>query len=251
MGTDAARLSRTSTVEHPDPSPPATEAGAPAGALPAVAEDRGGRTPGVAATPTFAAVGTERLADLVGALLSHPDRPDPTRLPQPRPEPPDCDETEPSPAAAAAQLLVAPPPALSIGIVSPPPPPVALTAAGAGAAMLYGPTGLGTAAARAFRDDSEPEDDEEMPELFCPGPLRDNAALGEEVNEGLVAWAEEVGIYPDALDRLRDCQFGRLIMLCHPQTDDPDRLLAATKCVVAGVGRRRLLRRRGLAGRRS
>ncbi len=99
--------------------------------------------------------------------------------------------------------------------------------------MLYGPTGLGTAAARAFRDDSEPEDDEEMPELFCPGPVRDNPALGEEVNEGLVAWAEEVGIYPGALDRLRDAQFGRLIMLCHPQTDDPDRLLAATKCVVA------------------
>jgi 2-methylisoborneol synthase len=72
-----------------------------------------------------------------------------------------------------------------------------------------------------------------MPELFCPGPVRDNPALGEEVNERLVDWAGQVGIYPGQLDRLRACDFGRLIMLTHPATDDPDRLLAAAKCVVA------------------
>jgi 2-methylisoborneol synthase len=72
-----------------------------------------------------------------------------------------------------------------------------------------------------------------MPALFCPGPVRDNPALGELVNERLVDWAEEVGIYPGQLDRLRACGFGRLIMLTHPGCEDPDRLLAATKCVVA------------------
>lgn len=76
-------------------------------------------------------------------------------------------------------------------------------------------------------------DDDAMPELFCPGPFRDNPALGEEVNDGVVAWAEEVGIYPGRLDKLRAHNFGRLIMLTHPASDDPDRLLAAAKCVVA------------------
>jgi 2-methylisoborneol synthase len=72
-----------------------------------------------------------------------------------------------------------------------------------------------------------------MPELFCPGALRDDPALGEEVNDRLVGWAEQVGIYPGRLDRLHAANFGRLIMLAHPGTDDPDRLLAAAKCVVA------------------
>jgi 2-methylisoborneol synthase len=78
-----------------------------------------------------------------------------------------------------------------------------------------------------------PADDDTMPELFCPGPVRDDPALGEEVNDRLVAWADQVGIYPGALDRLRACNFGRLIMLAHPATQDPDRLLAAAKCVLA------------------
>ena len=75
--------------------------------------------------------------------------------------------------------------------------------------------------------------DDAMPELFCPGPVRDDPALGEEVNNRLVAWAEQVGIYPGALDRLEAYNFGRLIMLAHPAVQDPDRLLAAAKCVVA------------------
>lgn len=77
------------------------------------------------------------------------------------------------------------------------------------------------------------EDGDAMPELFCPGPIRDDRALGEEVNQRLVAWASEVGIYSERLDRLERCEFGRLIMLTHPATNDPDRLLAAAKCVVA------------------
>jgi len=70
-------------------------------------------------------------------------------------------------------------------------------------------------------------------ELFCPPAVRDDRRLGEEVNDGLLDWAEHVGIYPGHLDRLQAANFGRLIMLTHPATDDPDRLLAAGKCIVA------------------
>jgi 2-methylisoborneol synthase len=169
--------------------------------------------------------GAEAVADyagLIGELLSSAERPDASRLPS-LSDLPARDASEPSAAADAAQLLVAPPPGTKL-----PPPPLPLTAAGA--EPMSRPSGLGS---RSAHDGDEPADDEPLPELFCPGAVRDDPALGEIVNEGLVAWAEEVGIYEGALDRLRDCNFGHLIMLAHPATDDPDRLLAATKCVVA------------------
>lgn len=121
-----------------------------------------------------------------------------------------------------------------------------------------GPTGLGTSAARiaslstagtaapahqtrarllgdppALSRVEEPAGDRAGSELYCPPAFRDNPALGEEVNDQLVNWAEEVGIYPGQLDRVRAANFGRLMMLTHPGTDDPDRLLAAAKCVLA------------------
>ena len=111
--------------------------------------------------------------------------------------------------------------------------------------LALGPTGLGTAAARALRPSSTdepaaresltpaPVPDDPYPAVFCPGPVRDDYALGELVNEALVDWAEEVGIYPGQLDRVRTANFGRLMMLTHPGTDDPDRLLAAAKCVLS------------------
>jgi 2-methylisoborneol synthase len=68
------------------------------------------------------------------------------------------------------------------------------------------------------------------PALYCPPAFRDDPALGEAVNERLVDWAEEVGIYPGKLDMVRQANFGRLMMLAHPESDDPDRLLAAAKC---------------------
>lgn len=92
-----------------------------------------------------------------------------------------------------------------------------------------GPTGLGTSAARPFRRPGRAA----VPELYCPPAVRDDPALGEYVNERLLEWAEEVGIYPGQLDKVASADFGRLIMLAHPDTDDPDRLLAAAKCALA------------------
>ncbi|WP_406480863.1 family 2 encapsulin nanocompartment cargo protein terpene cyclase [Streptomyces sp. NBC_01615] len=100
-----------------------------------------------------------------------------------------------------------------------------------------GPTGLGTSAARTFTPETppprQPPSVEPASRLHCPPALRDDPALGETVNERLVEWAAEVGIYPGQLDKVRRADFGRLIMLAHPESDDPERLLAAAKCALA------------------
>ncbi|MGH3785774.1 MAG: family 2 encapsulin nanocompartment cargo protein terpene cyclase [Pseudonocardiaceae bacterium] len=109
--------------------------------------------------------------------------------------------------------------------------------------LVTGPTGLGTSAIRipwpsttvietspATSRGAKPRSDSE---LYCPPAVRDDRALGEEVNDRLVDWAGQVGIYPGQLYRVRMANFGRLMMLTHPATDDPDRLLAAAKCVLA------------------
>ncbi|MCA6093781.1 Camphene synthase [Streptomyces sp. SCA3-4] len=121
----------------------------------------------------------------------------------------------------------------------------------AGTALPTGPTGLGTSAARiaagraAAQVSAQPAGDPcgtpgtpdargaGVPELYCPPAVRDDPALGREVNDRLVAWADEAGIYDGRLDRVRAADFGRLMMLAHPDTDDPDRLLAAGKCALA------------------
>ncbi|MGW0827735.1 family 2 encapsulin nanocompartment cargo protein terpene cyclase [Streptomyces sp. NPDC002845] len=115
-----------------------------------------------------------------------------------------------------------------------------------GPQLPTGPTGLGTSATRprppAARQGPAPSDpvprQEPAPSdpvrgLHCPPAVRDDPALGETVNERLVEWAEEVGIYPGQLDKVRKAGFGRLIMLAHPESDDPDRLLAAAKCALS------------------
>lgn len=105
--------------------------------------------------------------------------------------------------------------------------------------FLTGPSGLGTSAARLRPPRPVPPAPAAVsapvpvPPLHCPRPLRDDRALGEEVNDRLVEWAGRTGLYADRLDALRSTGFGRLIMLCHPDTDDVDVLLAPARCVLA------------------
>ncbi|OKJ07421.1 family 2 encapsulin nanocompartment cargo protein terpene cyclase [Kitasatospora sp. CB01950] len=147
-------------------------------------------------TRTLAPHGTHELAALVSAILTHPERPAPERLTWHAP----------------------------------------------------GPTGLGTSGLLTHRptvphqgkgatDDivrdapaARPITNGKAPALYCPPAVRDDPALGDLVNERLIEWAEGIGIYPGRTDMLRKANFGRLMMLGHPETDDPDRLLAAAKC---------------------
>ncbi|MGW6625009.1 family 2 encapsulin nanocompartment cargo protein terpene cyclase [Nocardia sp. NPDC055002] len=108
---------------------------------------------------------------------------------------------------------------------------------------LRGPTGIGTSGLRLFPAQNSPAapaaettnstGQQPIPALYCPPPERDDPALAEAVNAGLLAWAAEIGLYEGRLDELAKADFGRLIMLAHPDCDDPDRLLAAARCAVA------------------
>ena len=176
---------------------------------------------------------TNELAGVVVALFSDPERPAPRELAEPAEDQPTGPEATPA-----------------VSVVG---------------RLVTGPTGLGTSAARLFRQCAStgetveatgsgaeladsvptgldgsmrvssgvPAEGGTAPALYCPPAVRDDEALGELVNDQLVDWAERIGIYAGQLDRLRACNFGRLMMLTHPATDDPDRLLAAAKCVLA------------------
>ncbi len=181
------------------------------------------------------------LPGVVQALLSDPRRPDANRLPTVAGAVSGLDETLWAPLSTSALLLSG---ATGLGTAPPAPVPDGADLPDPGSPMLPSrPSGLGTAASRLASDllrsdepavaDEPTTDDASMPALFCPGAIRDDPALGEEVNNRVVDWADAVGIYPGRLDKLREANFGRLIMLTHPATNDPDRLLAATKCVVA------------------
>ncbi|MCW6006090.1 Camphene synthase [Micromonospora sp. CPCC 205371] len=97
--------------------------------------------------------------------------------------------------------------------------------------LTTGPTGIGTSSLRVptrRRSNETP-----LSALYCPPAVRDDRVLGDVVNDRLVEWAAEVGVYPGRLEEVRTANFGRLIMLAHPESDDPDRLLAAAKCALA------------------
>ncbi len=62
------------------------------------------------------------------------------------------------------------------------------TSNGARPHLPGGPTGLGTSVTRVAAGRSAAGTS--VPDLFCPGAVRDDPALGEEVNDRLVEWAE-------------------------------------------------------------
>ncbi|KAB2340192.1 family 2 encapsulin nanocompartment cargo protein terpene cyclase [Actinomadura rudentiformis] len=123
-------------------------------------------------------------------------------------------------------------------------------AAAAGPWRTPGPTGLGTAAAAfpslfgacrtergcpplalapqvAYSERSW--GDGSAPLLYCPPVERVDDRLGAEVDGRLLTWAAERGFQEHELDGLSKAQFGRLAMLTHPDTDDPDALLVAAQ----------------------
>ncbi|TDP90004.1 family 2 encapsulin nanocompartment cargo protein terpene cyclase [Labedaea rhizosphaerae] len=101
---------------------------------------------------------------------------------------------------------------------------------------LPGPSGLGTSAARITH---EPDDksayverewgDGTAPPLHCPVVDRVDPALAEAVDDRLVDWAKDCGFTEEQSDLMRAAGFGRLAVLTHSDTVDPDRLLIAAQ----------------------
>lgn len=125
------------------------------------------------------------------------------------------------------------------------------------AAFMAGPTGLGISASRLADDirravrgaavaappavDSqvaaEPQPfndpayawtswgDGTAPPLYTALPERNDMALAEAVDDRLALWAADVGFDEEEIAKMRKAGFGRLVMLGHPDCDDPDQLL--------------------------
>lgn len=65
--------------------------------------------------------------------------------------------------------------------------------------------------------------------LYCPITERINEPLADEVDDRLASWARGCGFDEDEIRQIRKARFGRLVMLAHPDSDDPERLLIAAK----------------------
>lgn len=109
-------------------------------------------------------------------------------------------------------------------------------------ALLAGPTGLGTSAARLGARLAQSEVDDPDPAyaqrpwgdgtaspLYCPVTERINEPLAEDVDRRLIVWAGECGFDDQESEQLGKAGFGRLVMLAHPDCEDPDRLLTSAK----------------------
>ncbi|MEU8898717.1 family 2 encapsulin nanocompartment cargo protein terpene cyclase [Nocardia sp. NPDC048505] len=67
--------------------------------------------------------------------------------------------------------------------------------------------------------------DGSAPPLYCPLATRIDDDLADRIDDRLVAWAHSLGFTDDELEKLRRTGYGRLVMLTHTDSDDPDRLL--------------------------
>jgi 2-methylisoborneol synthase len=65
--------------------------------------------------------------------------------------------------------------------------------------------------------------------LYVPVVERINEPLAAEVDRRLVAWAGECGFTGEGLEQIGQAGFGKLVMLAHPESDDPDLLLIAAQ----------------------
>jgi len=86
-----------------------------------------------------------------------------------------------------------------------------------------GPTGLGTKSfkiASAMKGSHYDSDTE----LRGRPAYRNDPALGKELNDRLMVWAESIGLYEGHIDYLRKCDFGGYVMLTHAFSYDRERL---------------------------
>ncbi|WP_218020056.1 family 2 encapsulin nanocompartment cargo protein terpene cyclase [Nocardia anaemiae] len=61
--------------------------------------------------------------------------------------------------------------------------------------------------------------------LYCPPANRIDDNLADRIDDRLTTWAESIGFTDEELEKLRRTGYGRLVMLTHTDSDDPDRLL--------------------------
>lgn len=103
-------------------------------------------------------------------------------------------------------------------------------------AFAAGPSGIGTSAARITAQlahdpvyaEREWGDGTASP-LYVPVVERVDEPLAEEVDRRLVAWAADCGFTGAGLEQIAKAGFGRLAMLAHPDSSDPDLLLIAAQ----------------------
>jgi len=111
---------------------------------------------------------------------------------------------------------------------------------GCSAPLPGGPSGFGTSAARIAAELAPPLradpgyaemawGDGSASPLYCPVVVRRDEALAAEVDRRLVSWAVDCGFEGEGLDQIAHAGFGRLVMLAHPDSADPDRLLVAAQ----------------------
>ncbi|GGU97109.1 terpene synthase [Actinomadura cremea] len=98
---------------------------------------------------------------------------------------------------------------------------------------MPGPIGFGTSATTVPRAlpayGHRTWGDGSAPPLYVPAVERVDAVLAADVETRLRTWAAALGFRDDELDAMGSAGFGRLAMLTHPDTDDPEALLTAAK----------------------
>jgi 2-methylisoborneol synthase len=108
-----------------------------------------------------------------------------------------------------------------------------MAATASDARVPAGPTGLGTSGLHIGARPQPARERTSIPRLYCPPPVRVNEPLAREVDDRLADWLTGLGVFTDKLDRLRHYSYGSLVMLTHPDSDDPDQLLLAARWAVA------------------
>lgn len=164
------------------------------------------------------------LAGAIATLLGSLDHAPPARIPLSGPLPTGPITARTMVADTVPRGLLAPTGLGTSGLLAPlrPPPEKFVPPAGATGEISTGSTLSGI-----------PGSASDIPPLYCPPPERDDPALAAAIDEGILRWARDIGLYEGRLDELAKAGFGRLIMLAHPDCDDADRLLAAAKCAVS------------------